>query len=106
MSSNTRWSGGRISCGGRSALSPTLGRPAAPGGWRRRELESASQGWGACEIARFLSFEPNRANLALSTRSAEDREIERQIDGGVRFVEDRDVDRARTGAARKEVVVP
>src|SRR6266516_5123350 len=106
MSSNTRWSGGRISCGGRSALSPTLGRPAAPGGWRRTELESASQGWDACGIARFLSFEPDRANLALSTRSAKDREIERLIDEGVSSIEDRDVDRARIGAARKEVVVP
>src|SRR6266566_4843955 len=105
MSSDTRWSGGRISCAGQSAESDARAAGRSRRG-RRTELESASQVWGACGIARFLSFEPNRANLALSTRSAKDGEIERQIDEGVSSVEDRDVDRARIGAARKEVVVP
>src|SRR5439155_7593660 len=40
-----------------------------------------------------------------SSRSAEDREVERSIQGVVTPIEDRDVDRVRTRPARIEVVV-
>src|SRR6266536_330666 len=61
-----------------------------------------------CAVARhtFAGRISVPSHLALFTRSAEDREIERQVEGVVTSVEDHDVDRGRTGAARIEVVVP
>src|SRR5580765_4113854 len=74
-------------------------------GWYRGDRAAGGRGFAPLRPPCVWRLDPRRPSRRRVTRSADDGEKERPIEGVVLLVEDLDVHRARPGAARVEVVV-